>query len=219
MSTTNRETTLRFDAIVFDFDGVLVESVDVKTRAFAALYAEYGADIERQVVAHHLAHSGISRYVKFRHYHEDLLGLGYNESIGRDLSDRFSRLVVDAVVAAPYVEGAREFLDAYHRRLPLFVASGTPEEELREIVSRRGMQDYFRAVCGSPATKAEILRNIGRTSGLAPERLLMVGDAAADFEGAHEAGTAFIGRVGPESTVFPIDVTTIGNLSELSSRL
>jgi phosphoglycolate phosphatase-like HAD superfamily hydrolase len=198
---------------------VLVDSVDVKTRAFAALYAEYGADIERRVIAHHLAHSGISRYVKFRHYHEDLLGLAYNESIGHELSARFSRLVVDAVVAAPYVAGAREFLDAYHQRLPLFVASGTPEEELREIVSRRGMQHYFQTVSGSPATKADILCNISRMTGIRPEQLLMVGDAAADLDGARRAGTAFIGRICTGSTGFREDVETINDLTELASRL
>ena len=198
---------------------MLVESVDVKTRAFAALYAKYGADIERRVVEHHLAHSGISRFVKFRHYHKDLLGLDYNEAIGRELSERFSRLVVDAVVVAPYVAGAREFLDAYHQQLPLFVASGTPEEELREIVRRRGMRHYFRTVCGSPATKAEILCTISRTNGFTPEQLLMVGDAAADLEGARKAGTAFIGRIGAETTSFTDDVATIGDLGELASHL
>lgn len=39
---------MKFDAIVFDFDGVLVESVDVKTQAFATLYSEYGRKSRRK---------------------------------------------------------------------------------------------------------------------------------------------------------------------------
>lgn len=198
---------------------MLVESADVKTRAFAALYAEYGADIERQVVAHHLAHSGISRYVKFRHYHEDLLRFPYDETIGEQLSARFSRLVVDAIVAAPYVAGAHEFLESNYRRLPFFVASGTPEEELREIVKRRAMQHFFRSVCGSPAGKAEILSNIVDACGFPANRVLMVGDAIADLDGALKAGTAFIGRIGNETSTFPGNVVTIADLHELASRI
>ena len=48
------------DAIIFDFDGVLVESVDVKTNAFAMLYAEHGPDVVKRVVAYHQEHGGIS---------------------------------------------------------------------------------------------------------------------------------------------------------------
>src|SRR5687768_6679568 len=50
-----RAEVRRFDAVVLDFDGVLVESVDVKTRAFARLYSRYGSDVEAEVVAYHLA--------------------------------------------------------------------------------------------------------------------------------------------------------------------
>ena len=204
---------------MFDFDGVLVDSVDVKTRAFAALYAEYGADIEQQVVAHHLAHSGISRFVKFRHYHENLLGLRYDEATGEQLSARFSRLVVDAIVAAPYVTGASEFLDAWHNRLPLFVASGTPDEELREIVQRRGMQRYFKSVHGSPATKAEILKGVIDRHKLTAARVLMIGDATADMDGARAAGTAFLGRSETGASPFPSDVATIADLTALAAQL
>lgn len=210
---------LRFDAIVFDFDGVLVESTDVKTRAFGALYSAYGPDVERQVTAHHLANSGISRYVKFKHYHEQLLGIPYTDAVGEQLSARFSQSVLDEVVNAPYVSGAREFLEQYYRQLPLFVASGTPEEELREIVRRRGMQHYFRAVHGSPASKADIINGVIAGHRLSPARVLMVGDALADFDGARAAKTAFIGRASSDGVQFPADVTVIADLNELASRV
>jgi phosphoglycolate phosphatase-like HAD superfamily hydrolase len=207
------------DAVILDFDGVLVESIDVKTRAFASLYAEYGTEIERQVVEYHLAHSGISRYVKFRHYHEKLLGIPYTDTLGEQLSERFSRLAMNAIVDAPFVAGAKHFLDMFHRQLPLFVASGTPEEELREIVRRRAMQHYFHAAYGSPATKGEILRGVVKRHGFASARVLMVGDAIADLDGAREANTAFVGRVIGGHNPFPAGVATIDDLSELADRI
>lgn len=220
MRKPNRGTTLQFDAIVFDFDGVLVESVDVKTRAFAALYAEFGPEIERQVIVHHLANGGISRHVKFKHYHENLLGLEYTETIGKTLSAKFSRLVVDAIVAAPFVAGAQVFLENFHRRLPLFIASGTPNGELREIVHRRGMQQYFESIHGTPATKGEIIKDIVRSKVLAPARVLMVGDALADLDGAREAGTAFVGRITEQhGSPFPEYVRTIFDLTMLAAEI
>lgn len=211
--------SFRFDAIVFDFDGVLVESADVKTRAFGALYVEHGPEIERQVVEYHLQHAGISRYRKFQHYQEQLLGIPYTDADGERLSAQFSRQVVDAIVAAPYVAGALEFLQKHTGSLPMFVASGTPDGELHEIVERRGMSTYFVSVNGTPETKAEILKRLIQTHHLAPARVLMVGDAMADLEGATQAGTAFLGREIAGHPVFPAGIELIPDLTHLAARL
>ena len=51
------------DALIFDFDGVLADSVEVKTRAFAKLFQSYGPEIEDRVVKYHRNNGGMSRYV------------------------------------------------------------------------------------------------------------------------------------------------------------
>ena len=40
-------------AIVFDFDGVLVESVDTKTKAYAGFFEDEGEEVVRKVVEVH----------------------------------------------------------------------------------------------------------------------------------------------------------------------
>jgi phosphoglycolate phosphatase-like HAD superfamily hydrolase len=207
---------MRFDAIVFDFDGVLVESTDIKTQAFGAMYAKYGPDIEHRVVEYHLAHAGLSRYAKFKVWQQEFLGMPYDDALGALLSEDFSRRVVEAIVAAPDVRGAREFLEAYHHRIPLFVASATPQDELVQIVERRRMSAYFLEVCGSPRSKAEILRQIIEARRYSPRRLLMVGDALADWRAAEEVGTRFVGRAkSADDTEFPRDTVTIPDLTGL----
>ena len=202
----------RFDAIVFDFDGVLVESVDVKTRAFAALYEPYGEEVVKQVVAWHLAHGGVSRYEKFRHFHRAFLGRALNRAEEVELGDRFSALVEEAVIDAAWVPGAHEFLEDWHARLPLYVASGTPEEELIRIVGRRGMSHFFKGVAGAPSKKGAILRNFIGRSGVSPERMLMVGDAMTDFDGAVEAGVSFLGIAPAGANTFPLGVPVLPDL-------
>ncbi|MCG3168321.1 MAG: Phosphoglycolate phosphatase [Bacteroidia bacterium] len=209
----------RFDAIVFDFDGVLVESVDVKTRAFASLYEPYGAEVVKQVVAWHLAHGGVSRYEKFRHFHQAFLGRTLAPAEESELGERFSALVEKAVIAAAWVPGAREFLEEWHARLPLYVASGTPEEELLRIVARRGMARYFAGVAGAPRKKGEILRDFLDRCGALPARLLMVGDAMTDFDGAAEAGVPFLGIVADGANPFPPGVPVLPDLNSFAAFL
>ena len=207
---------MKFNAVVFDFDGVLVETTHVKTWAFGKLYAEHGERVAQQVIEYHLSHAGISRFVKFKVWQEEFLGLPYTQADGERLSLEFSRLVVDAVVAAPYVPGAKEFLETYYQKLPLYIASGTPEAEMQEIVHKRNMAHFFKAVRGAPATKGEILEEVVRSGGYNPDRVLMVGDALADLQGAQEAGVSFVGRVGHEGKVsFPEGTFLIDDIFSL----
>ena len=61
-------------AIIFDFDGVILESLEIKTNAFKKLYKSYGTDIVDKVAIHHLENGGVSRYEKFKIYHNQFLG-------------------------------------------------------------------------------------------------------------------------------------------------
>lgn len=206
---------IRFDAVVFDFDGVLVESVSVKTQAFADLYSGYGAPVVEQVVAFHLANGGMSRFDKFRYFHNKLLGLPLSVDEERRLAVEFNVSVEAAVIASPWVAGAEEFLAKYHTSIPLFVASGTPEEELKRILQERHISHYFRAAFGSPATKEEILRGILKSGDYRPDKVLMIGDSLLDMEGAKEAGTCFLGRYSPQDNIFPPEVPVLPDMTGL----
>ncbi len=203
---------LKYDAIIFDFDGVLVESVDVKTQAFASMYMEYGQEIVEKVVAYHLKHCGVSRFNKFRYYEEVLLEKKLDAEKEKTLGEFFSKLVIDAVVAAPWVPGAKEFLDRYSNDISLFVASGTPNDEIKEIVEKRGMSNYFISVHGTPDKKAEIINGICDRHGFDRKRVLMVGDANADYEGAQLANVRFLGRCQHRESLFPSEVQLINDL-------
>ena len=206
----------RFDAIVFDFDGTLVQSNKIKTWAFGELYKEHGEKIVQKIIDYNKEHEGIPRFVKFRYWHENFLGKPYTKGIGEKLSRTYTKLVFDRVVQAPYVGGAMEFLKKHYQHIPLFVASGTPEPELREIIKHRSIAHFFQGVYGSPKTKKEILQGILVKHKLYPERILMVGDALTDWEGAQGVKADFIGiKPGKNSNIFPSTKILLKNLAEL----
>jgi HAD superfamily hydrolase (TIGR01549 family) len=200
---------------------VLVESVEVKTHAFAELFRPYGDEVVAQVVAYHLVNGGISRFEKFRYFFRELIRQPLSKETERQLGIEFSKLVETKVVAAPWVKGAEAFLKAWHNVLPLFIASGTPEEELKRIVEKRGMNCYFCGVCGSPRGKEEILRQVIAENGFASSRVLMVGDALSDLEAALLADTAFVGRVdaGQPQVFHGKGVRVITDLTELPALI
>jgi phosphoglycolate phosphatase len=202
-------------AAVFDFDGVIAESTDIKTEAFRRLF-----DGDERAVEYHEANMGLSRYDKFRHITTEILGRPYSAEDERRLGERFSELVVDEVVRCPFVAGAPELLKRLAGELPLFVASATPEEEVRHIVALRGLEALFDGVYGTPATKGEILRRIVLEREFDRGEVVMVGDARSDLNGAREAGVRFVGRV-PAGAPDPFaddEVPVVTDLSDLDRR-
>jgi len=205
------------DAVIFDFDGVLVESVDVKTRAFAALYVDHGDEVVEAIEDYHLRHGGASRFDKFRYFQTEILGgPPLTEHEVAELAAKFSTLVVNQVVAAPMVAGAQQFLDDCRGRLDLFVVSGTPTAELELIIRRRKLTPYFSGIWGSPESKAENMATLLCEHDLSANRCVMVGDALADRVGAAANAVAFLGRVpGDADNPFSGDITTFTDFTNL----
>ncbi|PTR05088.1 phosphoglycolate phosphatase-like HAD superfamily hydrolase [Nitrosospira sp. Nsp5] len=209
--------TAHWQAIIFDFDGVVVESGNIKTQAFGNLYRTYGETVMTAVMQYHSANGGMSRYQKFHYFQQHLLKKPPLTPDEEQLLDqRFSELVVEAVIASETVPGAAELIRKEAARIPLFIASGTPEAELKTIVMRRGLAPYFTAVRGSPTPKQMLIADILSSHALSPERVLMIGDALIDYQSAQANKIAFLGRVRPgDDNPFPAEVNTLPDLSPL----
>lgn len=181
-------------AIILDFDGVILESVTVKTEAFRNLFSFVPEHVD-EIVQFHIDNGGMSRFDKFRHIYENILHEPLTQSKFDELSDQFAMIVFDAVLIIPFVPGAQEFLEKYSPQVPLYIVSATPEKELHEIVQKRGLSPYFQKVFGAPRKKSDCIREILESTGNSPESVLFIGDARNDLEAAKASGVRFVGRV------------------------
>lgn len=208
-------------AIIFDFDGVLVESVDIKTKAFAKLFENEGVEIVSKVVEYHLTNGGISRFEKFDYIYKELLDKPINDDIKTELGNKFASLVTQNVLDAPWICGAQEFLEKYSENIDLYIVSGTPDDELKYIVENKGATKYFKSVYGSPATKGDLIKYILSTHCYKNEHVVFIGDAITDLNGALEANVSFIGKVSSkENNPFKkYNVPLISDLRDLPELL
>ncbi len=205
-------------AIVFDFDGVILESVNIKTKAFQRLFETHPEHLG-QIIRLHLENGGMSRFEKFEIIYRDFLKRPLTETESAQLGQQFSELVVEEVLRCPFVKGAEHFLTKYAKRYPLFVASGTPQSELEDIVNRRGLSHHFRGVYGSPRLKQEIIDMIVEENGWQPRDVMFIGDSINDQEAATQSGVRFIGRVAPgQLNRFQRDVAIVEDLTALDRQ-
>lgn len=197
-----------WQAVLFDFDGVIADSTQVKVRAFATLFAPYGAAVQEAVVRYHLDNGGMPRHEKIRHCFAALAGHFLTETELDQAGRRFSALVLEEVVAAPLIAGALDALKQLKQAgIPAFVVSGTPGDEMRLIVARKGQAPYFAEVHGSPLAKPAIVADILARHGFSPDRCLFIGDAMADYRAAAAGGLHFLGIVpAGGNQIFPAGV-------------
>lgn len=209
------------DLVVFDFDGTICESADVKTDAFFQLYLdEQGEEFATAVRDYHLEFAGVSRYEKIRHIEEEMLGRPCPDERMHVVADRFGNIVRDKVIASALIPGVASFFEQHAGSVPMLVASATPTAELRQITVARGIESWFDEVEGSPTLKGDIIKGFLARRGVSQERAVMVGDQFSDLEAAKTAETMFVGYRPPdEERLFDEATVVIDHFDHLADAI
>ncbi len=195
MADVDREVTALVTSavlLVLDFDGTLVDSNEIKFRAFDRCFADAG-DRREEIAAYCRRGHHIPRDEKFRHVYERILGRAYTPDARERLHRAFEAATTTAIVAAPEIAGAGDFLAHAARGHVLALLSSTPHAVLETIVTARAWRDHFKVVKGAPVDKREWLLQRRGEMALASDEVVMFGDTAEDAAAAAAAGIAFVG--------------------------
>ncbi|MEU6440180.1 HAD family hydrolase [Streptomyces sp. NPDC047046] len=198
------------ELVIFDCDGVLVDSERIAARVHASLGAELGWPLgESGVVEHFIgrSHADIRTTIAGR--------LGAETA--RLWAERFEKLHHDAVEAElTPVDGIVEALDAL--TLPVCVASSGTHAKLRHTLGRTGLYERFagrvhsasEVARGKPAP--DLFLHAARRMGASPAACAVVEDSAPGVRAARAAGMRAYGYAGgltpaarltgPRTTVF-----------------
>ena len=185
---------MALSCIIFDCDGVILESVPVKTLAFARIAEPFGPEAVDRLLMYHKIHGGVSRYRKFEWLYREVLGREITREELEDFGRRYAEISFEEVCRCALVPGIEDVLTRWHGRTPMYVCSGAPHDELNLVLQRQGLHHYFVGVYGSPPAKTELLRDIIRRAGVDPATAVMVGDSVTDLDAAEAVGTRFYGR-------------------------
>lgn len=186
---------LAFKALIFDCDGVILDSNRIKSEAFAFAARSVGAPEHcvAELVAYHREYGGVSRYRKFRHFVQAVWtppGDRTEDEAFDALCRAYAAFVQERLLVCEEADRLREILSRASSRCRLFVCSGGDEAELNTIFSRRKLDVYFDGIFGSPRTKPEILSEMDARGDLL-RPALFIGDAKYDFEVAQKFSLDF----------------------------
>lgn len=205
------------DSIIFDFDGVLVESNHIRTNGFRELLKDFDPRLTEQFIRYHECNNGLSRYYKLRYFYENILKKDITQEKLLELCNRYSDVVKKQVIKCDWVIGAYEFILRNHKRYKLFIVSGSDQKELQDIVKQRGIDSYFHEILGSPEVKSNNIQFILSKYLLKPSNVLFVGDSINDLEAARSVHIKFIARDSGDPGNWRKNIIVIDNLSQLSA--
>ena len=173
--------------LVFDLDGTLVPSNDVKRAFFTCVEDIDGAaEIVAAILA---AESTRDRHQVFNELAKRLPAIGD----ATELIARYSVICHERIVALLKTGVTDALLGALRGSgLTLHLSSGTPHNALIAMMRETGLDRHFSSIRGAPDVKVTSLVAIMREHELAATDLAVIGDGDSDAEAASAVGCTFL---------------------------
>ncbi len=207
----------KYDFIVFDCDGVILNSNKLKTSAFRNSLFNYSEDKVSEFIKYHQNNGGISRYKKFDYFFSQIMKLDDYKDLLQIALGNYENILKNELISCSFVPGVIEFLGFLrNQKKEIYVNSGSSEDELKKIFKLRNIDKFFDEIKGSPNSKESNMNQIV-ISRNKNSKGLFFGDSFIDHEVANNLHIDFIFVSGySEWNDIPDGLVTINDFSEIN---
>jgi len=180
--------------IIFDFDGVIIDSMHIRSFGFQEIFKTFDKNDVDKLVLYHNENAGLSRFVKIKYF--------FNEMLKKDISDddinifaiEYSKIMRSRLIGKDIIiDEAIRFIKEQHNIYNLHIASGSEQEELRYLNKTLEIDKYFKSIYGSPTSKIKLVENIIKENNYNKYETILIGDAINDYEAAKQNDIIFLG--------------------------
>jgi phosphoglycolate phosphatase-like HAD superfamily hydrolase len=184
------------DCILWDFDGVLMDSMPVRDKGFELVLASYPKAQVDELMQYHRQNGGLSRYVKFRYFFEKILNKPITEEEVQVLAKAFSDIMLQSLLnPALLIQEAWNFVKQKHLKIDMHIVSGSDGKELNIICRHLNLSDYFKSIQGSPVAKRDLVKSILEKYHY--KNPVLIGDSINDLDAAKANNIVFYGYNNP----------------------
>ena len=172
----------KYNYFIFDFDGIIKESVELKSIAYLRLFSQYKSALPL-IKNHHLKNGGVSRYTKIPLY-LSFCNLEQSPELVELYLQRFSNLVTKLVINSDWVPGILDFLNEIKDKKRIYIVSATPESEMQEISTKISLDIPLLNIYGSPTSKIKNIKKFFKKE--FKKEYIFFGDSLSDASAAYK---------------------------------
>ncbi len=180
--------------ILWDFDGVIFDSMKIKCDGFKSLFNTCSDDVLQQIESYHYTHGGVSRFDKIRYFYEVILEQKISDEKVMLLADIFSKNIEAKLFDKNnLIEDSVDFIKKNYLKYHYHIVSGAEDKELNHLCEVLGLSGYFKSIDGSPTKKDILVKNVLRKYQYEKNKTILIGDAMTDYDAAMQNDIGFYG--------------------------
>ena len=175
----------KFNVILWDFDGVILNSNEIRDFGFKIVLDKYPASQVDKLMKFHNENGGLSRYVKFRYFFEEVRREKVTNSQINEWADKFSFIMKKKLVNQDLIINETvDFIKSNYSEINMHIVSGSDQNELRYICKELDISKFFKSIHGSPTPKNELVKHVLDKNNYIKGECVLVGDSINDYEAA-----------------------------------
>ena len=180
--------------LFFDFDGVILDSMPIRTQGFVDVLKSFDKKDVDQLIQYHEKNGGISRYAKFQWFYKEVLNQDLSDQKLQELCTDFSEIMLSKLTNKKYlIQETVDFIKKTFLSMPMHIVSGSDQDELRHICKELDISKYFNSIHGSPTEKSINIKDMLDQFEYDAEDTIMIGDSINDYDAAYKHNVYFCG--------------------------
>ena len=172
--------------VIFDFDGVILNSHKVKSNAFYFVFKKFGNLTANKAKNFHTKNIGKTRYYKFDYIKKNF-NFEKNIISTKELDIQFDQYVLKEILKLKISKYLTNFLEL-NKKYNFYISTSTPKKKIINILKRKKIFKYFDKIYGSPDSKYTHVKLIKKNK----KETIFIGDSAEDLNVAKKMKISFL---------------------------
>ena len=183
---------IKQNTILWDFDGVLIDSNQVRTDAFKHIFKEFSPYKVDQIINFHLENGGLSRYYKINYFFKEIERSEIDDISFKKYLSEFKAYVVKEITTNNLL--IEETINFIKKNLKSnIIISASDQEELRFLCNHLNISHLFKGIYGSPKAKKDNINSVLKDFNISKLDVVYIGDSINDYDAATENQISFLG--------------------------
>ncbi|NOX16330.1 MAG: HAD family hydrolase [Epsilonproteobacteria bacterium] len=180
--------------ILWDFDGVISDSMKIKGDGFLELFSNYDEKYLELIEQYHYINGGVSRFDKIRYFYNEILKEEISEDKVEKLANKFAQIIEKKLYDKNnLIQDSLNFIHNTYNKYDFHIVSGAEHVELNELCQYFELNKYFISINGSPTKKDILIKNLIEKYTYRKNEIILIGDAMSDYCASIKNGIGFYG--------------------------